>query len=145
MYSSTVLVFFCCTKMSAYSPLAFNRRPMTVSPCYICSHIVSDDVGLSGNAVSCFSLKPKVIRLFDVVVCSTYAHVSITCNVTLCGQISVSFVELSQRKIKIPTEMSQNLMILHSYVIARVSTLSPTRILLLADKHKETGCQQIAL
>lgn len=32
------------------------------------------------------------------------------------------FLELRERKIKVPNEMSQNLMLLHSYILCKVST-----------------------
>ena len=38
-------------------------------------------------------------------------------------------LELTDHKIKIPTEMMQNLMILHSYILVKVSvTVTPTNI-----------------
>ena len=33
---------------------------------------------------------------------------------------TIMFLELRERKIKIPNEMSQNLMLLHSYILCKV-------------------------
>lgn len=37
------------------------------------------------------------------------------------------FLELTDHKIKIPTEMMQNLMILHSYILVKVSVTCPRK------------------